>query len=115
MDASTTIASTRVTAGPDGQWYWNQGNTGARSSPTNPGKTFYMGSPYNHKPGTSTFVDATEIAGKKSDDGNVWIGGFAAVRMNPGRHECGPSSATTIRNSYEQAVTSYRRYLPKRQ
>ena len=26
--------------------------------------------PYSHKPGTTSFVDATEIAGKKSDDGH---------------------------------------------
>lgn len=83
-----------VTAGPDGQWYWNQGNTGAEFTDKS-GKTFYMGSPYMLE----------KIAGKKSDDGNVWIGGFAA-RMNP------DGTNVTIlghnfRNSYEQTVTSY--------
>lgn len=83
-----------VTAGPNGQWFWNQGNTGAEFT-DNSGKTFYMGSPYQLK----------EIAGKRSDDGHVWIGGFVA-RMNP------DGSNVTIlghnfRNSYEQAVTSF--------
>ena len=81
-------------AGPDGQWYFNQGNTGAQFTDRS-GKTFRMGSPYMMQ----------EIAGLKSDDGNVWIGGFS-VRMNPDG-----TNATIIghnyRNSYEQALTSY--------
>ncbi len=82
-----------VTAGPDGLWYWNQGNTGAEFTDKS-GKTFRMGSPYQMQ----------TIAGQKSDDGHVWIGGFAA-RMNP------DGSGVSIighnfRNSYEQAVTS---------
>ena len=83
-----------VTAGPDGQWYWNQGNTGAQFT-DHSGKTFRMGSPYMMQ----------EIAGQKSDDGHVWIGGFAA-RMNPDG-----SNVTIIghnyRNSYEQTITSF--------
>lgn len=83
-----------VTAGPNGQWFWNQGNTGAQFTDRS-GKTFFMGSPYQMQ----------EIAGKRSDDGHIWIGGFAA-RMNP------DGSQVTIighnfRNSYELAVTSY--------
>ncbi len=83
-----------VTAGPNGQWFWNQGNTGAQFTDRS-GKTFYMGSPYQLQ----------EIAGRRSDDGHVWIGGFAA-RMNP------DGTGVTIlghnfRNSYEQAVTSF--------
>ena len=82
-----------VTAGPDGLWYWNQGNTGAEFTDKS-GKTFRMGSPYQKQ----------NLAGLKSDDGHVWIGGFA-VRMNPDG-----SNVTVIghnfRNSYEQAVTS---------
>lgn len=82
-----------VTAGPNGQWFWNQGNTGAQFTDKS-GKTFYMGSPYMMQ----------DIAGKRSDDGHVWIGGFSA-RMNP------DGSKVTIighnyRNSYEQTVTS---------
>ena len=82
-----------VTAGPDGLWYWNQGNTGAEFTDKS-GKTFRMGSPYQMQ----------NLAGLKSDDGHVWIGGFAA-RMNPDG-----SNVTVIghnfRNSYEQAITS---------
>jgi putative membrane-bound dehydrogenase-like protein len=82
-----------VTAGPDGKWYWNQGNTGAQFTDKS-GRTFRMGSAYM----------VADIAGQKSDDGHVWIGGFAA-KMNP------DGSGLSIighnfRNSYEQAVTS---------
>ncbi|MBN8420183.1 MAG: NPCBM/NEW2 domain-containing protein [Verrucomicrobia bacterium] len=83
-----------VTAGPDGMWYWNQGNTGAKFTDQS-GKTFRMGSPYMMQ----------DIAGQKSDDGHVWIGGFAA-RMNPDG-----TNVTIIghnyRNSYEQTITSF--------
>lgn len=83
-----------VTAGPNGQWYFNQGNMGAKFTDRS-GKAFYMGSPYQLQ----------EIAGQRSDDGHVWIGGFLA-RMNP------DGTNVTIlghnfRNSYEQAVTSF--------
>ena len=83
-----------TTAGPDGLWYFNQGNTGALFTDKS-GKTFRMGSPYMMK----------EIAGQKSDDGHVWIGGFTA-RMNPDGtdvHIIGHN----YRNSYEQTVNSF--------
>ena len=91
-----------VTAGPDGQWYFNQGNTGALFT-DNSGKTFRMGSSYVHANGKQV-VDPSTIAGQKSDDGHVWIGGFTA-RMNP------DGTGVTIvghnyRNSYEQTVNS---------
>jgi putative membrane-bound dehydrogenase-like protein len=83
-----------VTAGPNGQWYWNQGNCGAIFTDKS-GKQFFMGSSYMTQ----------EAAGKKSDDGHIWVGGFAA-RMNPDG-----TNVTIIghnfRNSYEQAVTSF--------
>ena len=82
-----------VTAGPDGLWYWNQGNTGAEFTDKS-GKTFRMGSPYMMQ----------NIAGQKSDDGHVWIGGFAA-RMNPDGSQV-KVIGHNFRNSYEQAVTS---------
>ncbi len=92
-----------LTTGPDGKWYFNQGNTGAMFTDKS-GKTFRIGSPYNHKPGTSSFVDATEIAGQKSDDGHVWIGGFT-VRMNPdGTHA--EIIGHNYRNSFEQTINS---------
>ena len=82
-----------VTAGPDGLWYWNQGNMGAQFT-DNSGKTFKMGSPYQMQ----------NIAGEKSDDGHVWIGGFAA-RMKPDGTQV-KVIGHNFRNSYEQAVTS---------
>jgi putative membrane-bound dehydrogenase-like protein len=83
-----------VTAGPDGLWYWNQGNTGANFTDKS-GKTFYMGSPYM----------LGEFAGKKSDDGHVWIGGFGA-KMNPDGTNV-RIIGHNYRNSYEQTVTSF--------
>ncbi len=82
-----------VTAGPDGKWYWNQGNTGAQFTDKS-GRTFKMGSPYMMK----------EIAGEKSADGHVWIGGFAA-RMNPDGSDVA-IIGHNFRNSYEQTVNS---------
>jgi putative membrane-bound dehydrogenase-like protein len=92
-----------VTAGPDGQWYWNQGNTGGLFADKS-GTTFRIGSSYVHANGKQV-VDPSTIAGQKSDDGRVWIGGFTA-RMNP------DGTGVTIighnyRNSYEQTVTSF--------
>ncbi len=83
-----------LTAGPDGKWYFNQGNMGAQFTDRG-GRTFYMGSPYQLR----------EIAGKRSDDGHVWIGGFTA-RMNPDGTEV-KIMGHNYRNSYEQAVTSF--------
>jgi putative membrane-bound dehydrogenase-like protein len=83
-----------VTAGPDGLWYWNQGNTGAEFK-DNSGKRFFMGSTGG----------SLKLAGLRSDDGHVWVGGFAA-RMNPDG-----TNVTVLghglRNSYEQTVTSF--------
>ena len=90
-----------VTCGPDGQWYWNAGNCGALFTDKS-GKTFRVGSP----DGTTDFKwTPREIAGQPSDDGRVYVGGFAA-RMNPdgsGVHIIG----FNFRNSYEQTVTSF--------
>ena len=97
-----------VTVGPDGQWYWNAGNSGAQFTDKS-GKTFRIGSAYDPYYGRTNPGDLgwnpREIAGSKSDDGFVWIGGFAA-RMNP------DGSGVRIlghnfRNSYEQTVTSF--------
>ncbi len=90
-----------VTCGPDGQWYWNAGNRGARFTDKS-GKTFRIGCPDD----SSDFPwKPREIAGQPSDDGHVYVGGFAA-RMNP------DGSVVQIighnfRNSYEQTVTSF--------
>ncbi len=97
-----------VTVGPDGQWYWNAGNCGAVFTDKS-GKTFRVGSDYDPYYGRKNPGDIgwnpREIAGQKSDDGHVYVGGFAA-RMNPdgsGVHIIGQN----FRNSYEQAVTSF--------
>ena len=91
-----------LTAGPDGLWYFNHGNTGAQFTDKS-GKTFRMGSPYVHANGKQ-IVDPSTIAGMKSDDGNVWIGGFTA-RMNPdGSHM--KIMGFNYRNSFEQTINS---------
>jgi len=95
-----------VTVGPDGKWYWNAGNCGAQFTDKD-GKTWRIAGPYQPKPiGPFTFPhDAANVAGKKSDDGHVYVGGFS-VRMNPdgsGVEVIGHN----YRNSYEQSVTSF--------
>jgi putative membrane-bound dehydrogenase-like protein len=92
-----------VTVGPDGQWYWNVGNCGALFT-DNSGKTFRIGSAYGDG-GHPQLFDATKIAGQKSDDGHVYVGGFAA-RMNPDGTMVNVIGHN-FRNSYEQTVTSF--------
>lgn len=83
-----------VVAGPDGQWYFNHGNTGADFT-TRDGVHYRVGGPYQ---------EGGRIAGARSDDGRIWTGGFAA-RMQP------DGTGLTMlghgfRNSYEHCVTS---------
>ena len=94
-----------VTVGPDGKWLWNAGNTGAMFTDKS-GKTFRIFSAYRPGPvGPFKFPhDPAQHAGKPSDDGHVYIGGFSA-RMN--------ADGTNVeiighnyRNSYEQSITS---------
>ena len=74
-----------VTVGPDGQWYWNAGNGGAQFTDGS-GQTFRIGRACGtDNPETSAETprwDPRALAGQPSDDGQVWIGGFAA-RMHP--------------------------------
>lgn len=97
-----------VTAGPDGLWYWNMGNTGAVFTDRS-GKTFRIGSPYNPNPPQNPklpkLFNPTEIAGQRSDDGRIWIGGFTA-RMNPDGSNV-VIMGHNYRNSYEQIVSSF--------
>ena len=91
----------KLTAGPDGLWYLNQGNTGAQFTDRS-GKTFRIGSHYDM---SKSAINPAAIAGMASDDGHVYVGGFTA-RMNPD----GTNAAVigfNYRNSYEQTVTSY--------
>jgi putative membrane-bound dehydrogenase-like protein len=83
-----------ATFGPDGKWNFNQGNMGADFI-DKAGRHFYMGSPYMLQ----------NIAGKRSDDGNVWIGGFS-VRMNSDGSDL-RIVGHNYRNSYEQTINSF--------
>jgi len=84
-----------ITAGPDGKWYWNSGNCGAIFTDKS-GKTFRI---------TSSYMDPKGVAGQKSDDGHVYVGGFTA-RMDPDGSNV-EIIGHNYRNSYEQIVTSF--------
>lgn len=94
-----------VTVGPDGKWVFNSGNTGALFTDRS-GKTFRILGPYRPSPvGPFTFPhDPAEHAGKPSDDGHVYIGGFTA-RMNPDGTNV-EIIGHNYRNSYEQSMSS---------
>lgn len=94
-----------VTVGPNGKWYFNQGNTGALFTDRS-GKTFRIASPYNPGAiGPYEFpFDVKDVAGKPSDDGHVYVGGFTA-RMNPDGTDV-EIIGYNYRNSYEQSITS---------
>lgn len=94
-----------VTVGPDGKWYFNSGNCGGLFTDKS-GQTFRIFGPYRPKPiGPFQFPhDAAQYAGQPSDDGHVYVGGFA-VRMNPDGTQA-EIIGHNFRNSYEQSVTS---------
>jgi putative membrane-bound dehydrogenase-like protein len=94
-----------VTVGPDGKWVWNSGNMGAMFTDRS-GKTFRIFSAYRPGPvGPFKYPhDPALHAGKPSDDGHVYIGGFTA-RMNPDGTNV-EIIGHNYRNSYEQSVTS---------
>jgi len=77
-----------VYAGPDGRWYFSNGNCGAMFS-DNSGNTFRIGGSYLNNPYT----------GEKSDDGHVYVGGFTAS-MDPSGHNA-RILGHNYRNSYE--------------
>ena len=92
-----------LTAGPDGKWYFNQGNTGGIFTDKS-GKKFPIGSAYYKSGGGEWPFDTKSIAGDTSGDGFVYVGGFT-VRMNPdGTHA--EIIGNGYRNSYEQTITS---------
>jgi putative membrane-bound dehydrogenase-like protein len=96
-----------VTFGPDGLWYFNQGNSGAYFTDRS-GKTFRVGSQYDPvESGATRLFNWTPMAisGAKSDDGHVYVGGFA-MRMNPDGTNV-EVIGHNFRNSYEQSVTSF--------
>ncbi len=94
-----------VTVGPDGKWVWNSGNMGAMFTDRS-GKTFRIFSAYRPGPvGPFKYPhDPAPYAGKPSDDGHVYIGGFTA-RMNADGTNV-EIIGNNYRNSYEQSVTS---------
>ncbi len=92
-----------LTGGPDGKWYFNQGNTCGVFTDKS-GKTFRIGSSYYKSGGGEWPIDTKAIAGQASDDGFTYVGGFT-IRMNPDatHAEC---VGYGYRNSYEQTLTS---------
>jgi putative membrane-bound dehydrogenase-like protein len=94
-----------VTVGPDGKWIFNSGNTGAMFTDRSQ-KTFRIFGSYRPDPvGPFKFPnDPAPFAGKPSDDGHVYVGGFTA-RMNPDGTNA-EIIGYNYRNSYEQSVTS---------
>jgi putative membrane-bound dehydrogenase-like protein len=96
-----------VTFGPDGRWYFNQGNSSAMFTDRS-GKTFRVGSTYDPRGSGATPLFSwkpIDIAGAKSDDGHVYVGGFA-MRMKPDGTNV-EIIGYNFRNSYEQTITSF--------
>ncbi len=92
-----------VTAGPDGNWYFNVGDAGPHTVTDKNGWTLRSGSIYSWTGGPPN-NDKNE-GNRKSDDGKVWVGGLA-LRIKP------DGSALKVlghnfRNSYEVATDSY--------
>jgi putative membrane-bound dehydrogenase-like protein len=94
-----------VTVGPDGKWIFNAGNTGGMFTDKS-GKTFRIYGSYRpNAVGPFKYPhDPAQFAGKPSDDGHVYVGGFT-VRMNPDGTNA-EIIGHNYRNSYEQSVTS---------
>lgn len=92
-----------VVSGPDGKFYFNNGNCGAVFTDKT-GKTFYLGGTYGSR-GPNWPADHLSTTGKTSDDGHVWISGFA-VRMDPDGSNAEIVSHG-LRNTYEQILTSF--------
>ena len=90
-----------VTAGPDGNWYFNVGDAGPHTVTDKNGWTLRSGSIYT---GGSPYNNKNE-GNLKSDDGKIWVGGLA-LRIKPegsGLKVLGHN----FRNSYEVITDSY--------
>ncbi len=83
-----------VFGGPDGRWYFSNGNCGAQFTDRS-GHQFNIGGAYLHNP----------WAGQPSYDGHVYVGGFSASMYPDGSNAC--ILAFGFRNSYEQMKTSF--------
>lgn len=90
-----------VTAGPDGNWYFNVGNAGPHTVTDKSGWTLRSGSIYT---GGSPY-NLINTGNRKSDDGKVWVGGLA-LRVNPGGTGL-QVLGHNFRNSYEVVTDSY--------
>jgi putative membrane-bound dehydrogenase-like protein len=97
-----------VIFGPDGRWYFSQGNAGAFFTDRG-GRTFRVGSLSNPVPdgGAQPVFGNPPLsyAGAKSDDGHVYVGGFSARMQADGTGV--EIIGFNFRNSYEQTVTSF--------
>jgi putative membrane-bound dehydrogenase-like protein len=96
-----------VTFGPDGRWYFSAGNAGAHFTDRS-GRTFRIGSAYN--PAESGAIPVFgytpgSYAGARSDDGHVYVGGFAARMQADGTRV--EIIGNNFRNSYEQTISSF--------
>ena len=94
-----------VTVGPDGKWVFNSGNMGGMFTDKS-GKTFRIFGSYRPGPvGPFKYPhNPADFAGKPSDDGHVYVGGFT-VRMNPDGTNA-EIIGSNYRNSYEQSESS---------
>jgi len=95
-----------VVPGPDGSWYLNQGNCGARVTDKDERTFFFGGAYYRNGAGNPEwFNNPTQYAGKQSADGNVYNGGFAA------RIQADGTGLQVVghgfRNSYELCLSSF--------
>jgi len=90
-----------VTAGPDGNWYFNTGNAGPHTVTDKSGWTLRSGSIYT---GGSPYNEKNE-GNRKSDDGRIWVGGLA-LRVNADGSGL-KVLAHNFRNSYEVVTDSY--------
>lgn len=93
-------------AGPDGYWYFNQGNCGARITDKD-GRVFQSGGPYFNKGAGDHqwFNNPIEYAGQPSADGNIYNAGFAG-RILPDGSKL-QIVGHGFRNSYELCVNSF--------
>ncbi|MBL9117866.1 MAG: c-type cytochrome [Verrucomicrobiaceae bacterium] len=83
-----------VIGGPDGRWYFSNGNCGAQFTDKS-GHTFSIGGAYLNN----------SYAGEKSYDGRVYVGGFTASIDPDGKNT--RIYGHGYRNSYEQTITSF--------
>ncbi len=96
-----------LTVGPDGRYHFSQGNAGAFVTDRS-GRTIRVGSMYDPLKSGATPIygwKTPDISGAKSDDGHVYVGGFA-MSMKPDGTDL-RVIGYNFRNSYEQTVTSF--------